>query len=225
MFKKTKEKINQNEYVVLIKKIWDNKRYRSLLVLVLYFIFFFIIIVGLRSTYQNNENNNDSNPFSFETLEEKYSNLQDYTYSIFVNDILTIEGELKQSINSFKYNDENYTIINNNIYQEKDENLEKIDLEELDQLILIANKIKLGDFINYISTLNSSGEINDNSYKLDFELPNSYFSIEEEGNIQVSIFGEPNSELDEIVIDLSDYKKEMYIITVRVSDNNVSSIK
>lgn len=220
MFKKTKEKINQNEYVILIKKIWDNKRYRSLLVLVLYFIFFFVIIVGLRSTYQNNENNNDSMIFSFKALEEKYSSLQDYTYSVFVNDILTMEGELKQSINSFKYNDKNYTIINNNVYQEKDENLEKIDLAEADELILIVHKIKLGDFINDVSRLNSNGEINDNSYKLDFELPNSYFSIEEEGNIKVSISGEPNSELDEIIIDLTAYKKEMYIITVKVSDIN-----
>ena len=220
MFKKTKEKINQNEYVILIKKIWDNKRYRSLLVLVLYFIFFFVIIVGLRSTYQNNENNNDSDSFSFKTLEEKYSSLQDYIYSVSVNDILVIEGELKENINSFKYNNENYTAINNNFYKEKNQNLEKIDLEELDELILIIDKIKLGKFINYLSSLNYSEVIDDNYYKLDFELPNSYFSIEEEGNIKASISGESNNELDEIIIDLTAYKKEMYIITVKVSDIN-----
>lgn len=220
MFKKTKEKINQNEYVILIKKIWDNKRYRSLLVLVLYFIFFFVIIVGLRSTYQNNENNNDSDSFSFKTLEEKYSSLQDYIYSVSVNDILVIEGELKENINSFKYNNENYTVINNNFYKEKNQNLEKIDLEELDELILIIDKIKLGKFINYLSSLNYSEVIDDNYYKLDFELPNSYFSIKEEGNIKASISGESNNELDEIIIDLTAYKKEMYIITVKVSDIN-----
>lgn len=220
MFKKTKEKINQNEYVILIKKIWDNKRYRSLLVLVLYFIFFFVIIVGLRSTYQNNENNNDSMIFSFKALEEKYSSLQDYIYSVSVNDILVIEGELKENINSFKYNNENYTVINNNFYKEKNQNLEKIDLEELDELILIIDKIKLGKFINYLSSLNYSEVIDDNYYKLDFELPNSYFSIEEEGNIKASISGESNNELDEIIIDLTAYKKEMYIITVKVSDIN-----
>ena len=42
MFKKTKEKINSNEYVILFKKMWDNKRYRSILILVIYFIFFVI---------------------------------------------------------------------------------------------------------------------------------------------------------------------------------------
>lgn len=220
MFKKTKEKINQNEYVGFIKKIWANKRYRSLLILILYFIFFFVVITGLRSAYQDNENMNDKIYFSFETLEEKYSSLTDYAYSVSVNDVLTIEGELKEGINNFKYNDESYTVINNNFYKEKNENLEKIDLEELEELILIIDKIKLGEFINYVSTLNRSGVINDNSYKLDFELPNSYFFIEEEGNIKASISGEPNNEIDEIIIDLTESKEENYIITIKVSDNN-----
>lgn len=220
MFKKTKEKINNNNYVKIIKELWSNKRYRALLILVLYFLFFFIVIMGLRASYQSNEENN-SIPFSFETLEEKYSGLTNYTYNVYVNDVLTIEGELTEGVNNFKYNDESYTVINNNLYKEKEENLEKIDLEETDELIKIIDKIKLGEFINYVSTLNRSGVINDNSYKLDFELPNSYFSIEEDGNIKSSIVGEPNNELDEIIIDLTEYKKEQYVVSIKVSEQNV----
>ena len=55
MFKKTKEKINSNEYVILFKKMWDHKRYRAILILVIYFIFFRIIIGVTRENYKNTE--------------------------------------------------------------------------------------------------------------------------------------------------------------------------
>lgn len=224
MFKKTKEKIKQNEYVVFIKKIWDNKRYRSLLILALYFIFFFIIITGLRSSYQENQNmdNNESNNnyFSFENLKEEYNNLRDYSYEIFVNEGSLIKGKIENGVNNFEYMNEQYTIINDNIYKEEEENLKKIELTEEDIILTIVDKVMLNNLVDYVSSLNKSGVINEDSFALDFEVPNSYFLLEEDQFVKISIVGSTITKVDEIIVDLTEYKKESYVIKVKVSDIN-----
>lgn len=78
MFKKTKEKINSNEYVILFKKMWDNKRYRSILILVIYFIFFGIIIGVTRENYKNTEINDSGDSSKQPTIIEKKNNWNNY---------------------------------------------------------------------------------------------------------------------------------------------------
>lgn len=227
MFKKTKEKINQNEYVIFIKKMWANKRYRSLFVLALYFVFFFVIITGLKSTYQDNQNqtNGEGNNFNFETIKESYNNLKDYSYEIFVNDESLIVGKLENGINNFVYDDNKYTLINNNIYKEEAGDLKKVDLLEENMILSIIDKLLINNLINYVSEVEANKIIDDNSFRLDYEIPNSYFSFDKEGLVRVSILGETETSIGQITIDLSDYKEEEYKIKILVGDKNVSSVR
>lgn len=218
MFKKTKEKINQNEYIVFIKKMWEHKRYRSLLVLALYFIFFFIIITGLRSTYQDSDVNNKNNNFSFKNIKEEYNNLRDYSYEIFVNEESLVLGNLDNGINSFKYQEKNYTIINNNIYTEEDGDLKKVELENNDILLSIIEEITLNNLIEYVFSLDIDPEVNETGFKLDYLIPNAYFSLNDAGNVNVIITG--NTKVEEINVNLTEYMNKQYIIKVKVSDND-----
>lgn len=218
MFKKTKEKINQNEYVAFIKKMWANKRYRALLVLILYFIFFFVIIMGLRSTYQNN--NENTNYFSFDSLKTEYNNLRDYQYEIFVNEELLIDGQLENGMNNFEYDKAQYTFINNSLYKMDNDDFIKVDLEKEEILLTIIDKLMLDKIINYVSTINSSGVINSDSFSLDFEVPNSYFGLEGEELVKVNISGETITKVDKIIVDLRDLKEELYNIKIIVGDKN-----
>lgn len=219
MFKKTKEKINQNEYVVFIKKMWANKRYRSLLILMLYFVFFFVIITGLRDSYNVDENT--TNYFSFDKIKEEYNNLTSYSYEILINEESIIIGNMDNSLNNFVYDGKKYTVINNVMYEENDDSLKKVDLTNADLVLSIFDKLMLDDLVNYISPLNKSGVINENSFVLDYEVPNTYFSIEEEDIIKVSILGDTMNKIDEVIINLTNYEKEEMIIKMKVSDKNV----
>lgn len=223
MFKKTKEKINQNEYIVFIKNMWENKKYRSLLILIMYFIFFFIIITGLRSMYQDSDI--DNNSFSFENIKEEYNNLTNYSYEIFVNEESIIVGNLDNSLNNFTYDNENYTIINNVMYKEKDDILEKVDLPNDDLILSNFNKIMLDDLVDYISNLNKSGVINGDSFELDFDVPYTYFSIDKQGYFKVNIFGNTITRVDKVTIDLSEFKEEKYILTVEIGESNDRNIR
>lgn len=219
MFKKTKENINQNEYVDFIKKMWANKRYRSLIVLAIYFIFFFVIITGLRSTYQDSDINNTSASFSFETIKEEYNNLRDYSYEIFVNEESLVLGKLNNGINNFEYQDKDYTIINNNIYMDESGDLKKVELEDNDILLTIIEKITLNNLVEYVSTFNNNSEVNETGFKLEYKIPNTYFSLNKDGNVDITITG--NTKLEEINVNLTEYINEPYIIKVKVSDINV----
>ena len=223
MFKKTKEKINQNEY---IENMWENKKYRSLLILIMYFIFFFIIITGLRSTYQDSDINDKGNSsFSFESIKEEYNNLTNYSYEIFVNKESIIVGNLDNSLNNFTYDNENYTIINNVMYKEKDDILEKVDLPNDDLILSNFNKIMLDDLVDYISNLNKSGVINEDSFELDFDVPYTYFSIDKQGYFKVNILGNTITRIDKVTIDLSEFKEEKYILTVEIGESNDRNIR
>lgn len=218
------KKINENEYILFIKKLWNNKRYRSLLVLGLYFIFFFIIIIGLRSNYRSIEDTESNNTsFSFEMIKESYNNLRDYSYEIFVNDESLINGKLENGINNFTYVNEQYTIINNTLYKSKNDDLKKVNIKDDEIVLSIIDKIMLNNLVDYIYNLNQNGIINDNSFKLDFEIPSNYFGLEIEKIINVSILGESKNKIDKVIVDLSNYKNENYVITMKVGSIDVSN--
>lgn len=218
MFKKTKEKINQNQYIAFIKKMWANKKYRSLLILILYFIFFFIVITGLRTAYQDNDTTN--NYFSFDKVKAEYNNLTNYSYEFFVNEESIIVGNLDNNINNFIYNNKNYTIINDVMYEEDEDSLKKVDLTDENLIFAMFDKLMLDDLVSHISTLNKSGVINENSFELDFEVSNTYFLTEEEGLVKVNILGNTMNKIDEVVVDLTSEKNEEFVIKMKVSDKN-----
>jgi len=225
MLKKIKEKINQNEYIIFVKKMWGNKKYRSLFVLALYFIFFFILIVGLKSSYQNIDNNKVDNFISFDEIKKEYNNSTEYSYELFVNEESLIIGNLENGINSFIYNDNHYKIINNNIYKEENDNLNKVNLNKEDIILSMVDKIMLENLVDYVSVLEKNDVINNNYFSLDYEIPNSYFLLDKEGIAKVNISSEMQNKINKITIDLTNYKKEEYIIKILIGDENDWTIK
>lgn len=222
MFKKTREKISQNENFILMKKLWDNKRYRSLLILGLYFVFFFVVISALRNGYQANENmdnNKTNNNFvSAETIKEHYNNLKDFSYRVLLNNELLIEGNVKDSINNFSYKKQEYTIILDNIYEKDDEDLKKIESLDSEELIIPINKIMINNIINYVMDIEITKELNNDGYEVYYDIPLSYFLIDEDGFAKVCVSG--HEQIEKVTIDLTDYKKEIYSISIIIGDNN-----
>ena len=205
MFKKTKEKINKNEYVVLFKKVWANKRYRSLLILFLYFIFFGLILGSARSNYKNMDYVPKEEKKEEVTVVEKMSSWNnyddDYSYKIVVNDKEVATCAINDGIVNLFVSDKNYTIINNNIYLNKNDDLKKINkIDDLELSIPIA-KLHVKNILDYLGSL----EID--SYKensVSYYVPISYFIDEREGNILIEVVGD--TKLEEIIIDYPEEK-------------------
>ncbi len=212
MFKKTKEKINNNEYIVLFKKMWSNKRYRSLLILFLYFIFFGIIIGSVRSNYKNMDNVPEDNSKKEVTVVEKMSSWNnyngDYNYSILLNDLDVATCNIKDGIVNLTVNNKNYTIINNNIYLNRNDDLKKVNkITEL-KVSIPVTKLNVKNIMDYLHNLeiDSYQENNVNYY-----VPTSYFIDSVEDNILVKVIGD--TKLEEIIINYPEEK-----ITLKIGE-------
>lgn len=195
MFKKTKEKINNNEYVIIFKKLWGNKRYRSILILVLYFIFFGVIIGVAHSNYQDYELNdvNDSNQ-EITVLEKmtEWNNYQDnYSYKIFSNDLEICQVLVEDGVVNFKVDDKDYVIINNNIYLKKNEDLKKVNKISNINIDIPVEKLNVEDIMNYVKSIEVDS-YTDNSIK--YQIPSSYFIDDLEDNIFIEVVGFDNLE-------------------------------
>lgn len=212
MFKKTKEKINNNEYVAMFKKLWSNKRYRSLLILLLYFIFFGIIIGSVRSNYKNMDNISEDDKKEEVTVVEKMSSWDnynsDYKYNVAVNDLDAATCSVKDGIVNLTVNNKNYTIINNNIYLNKNDDLKKVNkITEL-KISIPITKLNVKNIMDYLRNL----EID--SYqenKINYYVPASYFIDDVDDNILVEVIG--NTKLEEIIINYQEEK-----ITLKIGD-------
>ena len=210
MLKKTKEKINNNEYIILFKKLWANKRYRSLVILFLYFIFFGLIIGTTRSNYKNIENNYEEDKTEDITIIEKMSSwnnyYDDYEYKILVNDEEKATCNIEDGIVNLIVNNKNYTIINNNLYLNKNDDLKKINkIDDLKISIPVA-KLNIKNIMDYLHSL----EID--SYKensVNYYVPASYFLDGEDGNVLVEVIGDTN--LEKIIIN---YQEEIISLII-----------
>lgn len=217
MFKKTKEKINNNQYVILFKKLWDNKRYRSILILGLYFIFFWVVISATRTNYQNMEKyNEENNNQEVVTIVEKMASWNnykdDFNYNILVNDELIGQISIVGGIINLDVDDNSYIIINNTIYKNKNDDLKKVDkIDDLEISIPIL-KLNIENIMTYIK------DIEDYSYEEDrikYQIPITYFiDIEEEldEKILVEVIG--NDNLEKIII-----HNDLEIITLEIKES------
>lgn len=205
MFKKTKEKINNNEYVAMFKKLWANKRYRSLLILLLYFIFFGIIIGSVRSNYKNMDNIPEDDKKEEVTVVEKMSSWNnyndDYEYNIVVNDLDAATCNVKDGIVNLNVNNKNYTIINNNIYLNRNDDLKKVNkITEL-KISIPVTKLNVKNLMDYLRNLEIDSYQENN---INYYVPASYFIDEEEDNILVEVIGD--TKLEEMIINYPEEK-------------------
>lgn len=218
MFKKTKEKINSNEYVILFKKMWDNKRYRSILILVIYFIFFGIIIGVTRENYKNTEINDSGDSSKQPTIIEKKNNWnnyeKNYQYIITLNDEKIADVKVDDGIINLKVNNKEYIVINNVIYQNKNDDLKKVKEIPNLKISLPITKLNIREIMNYLKDLEASN-YTENAIK--YQISSSYFIENTEENIDVEVYGYDN--LEKIVINYQEEK-----ITLEMSETDVGSV-
>lgn len=218
MFKKTKEKINSNEYVILFKKMWDNKRYRSILILVIYFIFFGIIIGVTRENYKNTEINDSGDSPKQPTIIEKKNNWnnyeKNYQYIITLNDEKIADVKVDDGIINLNVNNKEYIVINNVIYQNKNDDLKKVKEIPNLKISLPITKLNIREIMNYLKDLEASN-YTENAIK--YKISSSYFIDNTEENIDVEVYGYDN--LEKIVINYQEKK-----ITLEMSETDVGSV-
>ncbi len=218
MFKKTKEKINSNEYVILFKKMWDNKRYRSILILVIYFIFFGIIIGVTRENYKNTEINDSGDSSKQPTIIEKKNNWnnyeKNYQYIITLNDEKIADVKVDDGIINLNVNNKEYIVINNVIYQNKNDDLKKVKEIPNLKISLPITKLNIREIMNYLKDLEASN-YTENAIK--YQISSSYFIDNTEENIDVEVYGYDN--LEKIVINYQEEK-----ITLEMSETDVGSV-
>ena len=218
MFKKTKEKINSNEYVILFKKMWDNKRYRSILILVIYFIFFGIIIGVTRENYKNTEINGSGDSSKQPTIIEKKNNWnnyeKNYQYIITLNDEKIADVKVDDGIINLNVNNKEYIVINNVIYQNKNDDLKKVKEIPNLKISLPITKLNIREIMNYLKDLEASN-YTENAIK--YQISSSYFIDNTEENIDVEVYGYDN--LEKIVINYQEEK-----ITLEMSETDVGSV-
>lgn len=218
MFKKTKGKINSNEYVILFKKMWDNKRYRSILILVIYFIFFGIIIGVTRENYKNTEINDSGDSPKQPTIIEKKNNWnnyeKNYQYIITLNDEKIADVKVDDGIINLNVNNKEYIVINNVIYQNKNDDLKKVKEIPNLKISLPITKLNIREIMNYLKDLEASN-YTENAIK--YQISSSYFIDNTEENIDVEVYGYDN--LEKIVINYQEEK-----ITLEMSETDVGSV-
>ena len=216
---KLKERINKeiesNEGLSLLKKLWKNKRYRSLFWLLLYFIFFAIIIASARSNYQSLEKPSEENKTEESVsvkISESLENLDNYSYELLLNDEILLAGQVQDNTNTFIYEDKNYMVVGNNIYLENELNLTKVDLE----FIIPITSVEVEDILKYIK------DIEPISNRLNEEYSVSMSNVFESENINFDIIFTENESNTFITIDFSNYIKykqleyEQYILTIKL---------
>lgn len=220
--KKIKEEINSNEGFVIMRDLWNNKRYRSIFWLILYFVFFAIIITSLRGRYQNQPQ--VSNKSSLDIVESL--KLDEYTYEILLNEEPLINGKVENNTNVFTYKDESYVIVGDNVYLEKGSDLIKTDLIKESELIVPVNKIMLDKIGNYIE--NKTSEKLDKGVKYTISLSN----LLEEETLDFAMYVYGDSKIERIELNLNELAQlkeleyKQYILTIKLGDEtNDNNIK
>ena len=221
---KLKEKIsnelNSHEGFVILKKLWQNKRYRSIFWLLLYFIFFAVIISSIRTSY--NESPVKEPIATNLNVVEVLNSMNEYSYEIFLNkEQSIITGEVKDNTHTFTYQNKTYTIVANNIYLEQNGNLIKVDLSK--ELHIPIEAIALDKLDDYIVDKDSIKTTDSVQYNLE----NISNNGDEPFNLGIIFYGKDT--IEKIEIDFSDYVKnknldyEQYLFTIKLGDEKDDS--
>lgn len=169
------------EFIELVKKLWINKRYRAIAILLLYVVFFIFVFSFISS--------NSKPVLNVEpTGIDKIKNIENYKLYVEGLDEFIVNYET----NTIYYNDLTYSI------EDKIEELDKYDLD-IFKPINIYNLIKNGtlESTNYVSKTDTY------VVKIsDFEKLIYNNEVSNDNYIKITI---NNENYDEIVVDLTNY--------------------
>ncbi len=198
-----------------IIEILKNKKFRSLIILVLYFIFFTIIILSFN---QNGDLNNEQRPN--DNLNNKnqlnalnnYKLMTNYKWSCLVNEIDKLNGIVKNDIVYINFNNSNYQLISEKLFQDGAE-IE----DDFINSVLVYNP-------NYIFNLIQNGELKfenkiftDNSIEIEKTYLGTVTKDDEPIIVRIKTL-----ELDNFIYKISLNYED--VATNLISLNNISSI-
>lgn len=206
-----KKKINENENVIKIKEIWVNKKYRSLIMLGIYFIFFVFLGIAFRTTPTNNLEGEYTHDISVLLSEfEDYLN-NDYQYKLVINNTNILIFNIKNGVNSFVYQNEDYMIINNSIYRSEGNNLVLVE-----QFLNTSISLEYLTLDNILSNIKNVEPIYDNELNNGFETLynvelNNLVTVEEcDDKVQIKLNGD-DGQIEEFEIQ---YLLDSYVIKI-----------
>lgn len=211
--KKLKEKFANNEKVIWIKKMWDNKRYRSLFFLGCYFVFFIFLGIGFRTTPNVSDGPSEPTTPSYDatTIMDffKQKSVQDYDYQMVINNIV-IDGSVKNGTNSFLYEDNQYIIVYDKLYRNQDGNL--LYEENFLGMLLPVSEITISNISNILEHQEPVTEnITEEKYELLYQVSSFEFIEEENNMVAIKISGQKGM-VDKVEIT---YQTDIYILEIK----------
>lgn len=167
------------EFFKKVKILYDNKKYRSLVILCAYFIFFTIVILIMQNNARHQPLTDVINKITLENM-QSYS----YKYTLTSNDEnYTIEGVRYNAQERLVYNGQIFYIINDNLYVIKEEQLTLIDDDIVSLRLLQLNSTNLNNIINVANKdYTIDGDIVMEKYTISF---NRFLELYDDTNIVV----------------------------------------
>lgn len=203
--------ISGNEYVKKIIELWNNPRYRSLLVLGLYVIFFAVIIASINSSTPNISNNSNNKIDIIGT----YKKMDNYRYKAIIkneNEEILI-GDVYENKHKITYDNNSYYY--NNVYLYKqEENKYKVFNDKLFEFEIWRLTPSLINDLKQKGNFESKTEYTDgkvaNTYKISVvDFIKMYFGDDTEGDGFISLTLHEDSErIIKVELDLTPVYKQ-----------------
>ena len=131
-----------------------------------------------------------------------------------MNDEKIADVKVDEGIINLNVNNKEYIVINNVIYQNKNDDLKKVKEIPNLKISLPITKLNIREIMNYLKDLEASN-YTENAIK--YQISSSYFIDNTEENIDVEVYGYDN--LEKIVINYQEEK-----ITLEMSETDVGSV-
>ena len=131
-----------------------------------------------------------------------------------MNDEKIADVKVDDGIINLNVNNKDYIVINNVIYQNKNDDLKKVKEIPNLKISLPITKLNIREIMNYLKDLEASN-YTENAIK--YQISSSYFIDNTEENIDVEVYGYDN--LEKIVINYQEEK-----ITLEMSETDVGSV-
>lgn len=209
---KIRDKVNNNEKIIFLKKLWANKKFRAWLWLGIYFVFFLVISILLRmSSGVSSPDTNTESKYDITTIIENLNNISksDYNYKILIGDEELV-GSVNKGVNSFNYKNNTYIFIYDKLYLQTDSNLELIN--NLFLTDIPVENITIDNVINYISDLQytSDSVIKDN-FDVIYNIPISKILADSGSNYVILRLIGNNNITSKVIIS---YNNSDYILNI-----------
>lgn len=203
------KRITENEYVQKFLELWQNPRYRSLIILGMYIIFFALVISSIDTSSNNYEESKKVD------VMKEYSMMNNYSSKIIIKNELEENINIKVNKNDYliNYNNENYYYNTVKLYKQDGEAYKRVNTNLLD--------FEVWKFTpKFISDLIEKGTFNSKTEYADGTIANTYLV-----KIEDFIKSYSNNENSDIrTFEITVYQNEKQVNKVVLNLTNIYNI-